>query len=92
MTNNKNCIKNGKAYWKSRYLTFNNPLIQKIMLFNPIAGAIDLVRSIFNVPQTQMGEGMNVNHLSLQFLTASLILLFGIYFFRKTESYFADLA
>ena len=37
--------------------TFNNPLIQKIMLFNPIAGAIDLVRSIFNVPQTQMGEG-----------------------------------
>lgn len=72
--------------------TFNNPLIQKIMLFNPIAGAIDLVRSIFNVPQTQMGEGMNVNHLSLQFLTASLILLFGIYFFRKTESYFADLA
>ena len=72
--------------------TFNNPLIQKIMLFNPIAGAIDLVRSIFNVPQTQMGEGINVNHLSLQFLTASLILLFGIYFFRKTESYFADLA
>ena len=72
--------------------TFNNPLIQKIMLFNPIAGAIDLVRSIFNVQQTQMGEGMNVNHLSLQFLTASLILLFGIYFFRKTESYFADLA
>ena len=72
--------------------TFNNPLIQKIMLFNPIAGAIDLVRSIFNVPQIQMGEGMNVNHLSLQFLTASLILLFGIYFFRKTESYFADLA
>ena len=72
--------------------TFNNPLIQKIMFFNPIAGAIDLVRSIFNVPQIQMGEGMNVNHLSLQFLTASLILLFGIYFFRKTESYFADLA
>ena len=72
--------------------TFNNPLIQKIMLFNPIAGAIDLVRSIFNVQQTQMGEGINENHLSLQFLTASLILLFGIYFFRKTESYFADLA
>ena len=72
--------------------TFNNPLIQKIMLFNPIAGAIDLVRSIFDVQQAQTDSGINVSHLSLQFLTASIILLLGIYFFRKTESYFADLA
>ena len=72
--------------------TFNNPLIQKIMLFNPIAGAIDLVRSIFNVQQAQTGSGIDVSNLSLQFLTASIILLFGIYFFKKTESYFADLA
>ncbi len=72
--------------------TFNNPLIQKIMLFNPIAGAIDLMRSIFNVQQAQTGDGIDLSHLSFQFLTASIILLFGIYFFRKTESYFADLA
>lgn len=72
--------------------TFNNPLIQKIMLFNPIAGAIDLVRSIFNVHQAQTGSAINLSNLSIQFLIATLILLFGIYFFRKTESYFADLA
>ena len=72
--------------------TFNNPLIQKIMLFNPIAGAINLIRSIFNVEQTPIGSGVDISNLSIQFLTAFIILLFGIYFFRKTESYFADLA
>ena len=72
--------------------SFNNPLFQKIMLFNPIAGAIDLVRSIFEVQQTQLGEGIKVSHIAFQFLTASIILILGIYFFRKTESYFADLA
>ena len=72
--------------------TFSNSLIQKIMSFNPIAGAIDLVRSIFDVQPTQIGKGIDISQLSYQFLTASIILLFGIYFFRKTESYFADLA
>ncbi len=64
----------------------NYPIIQKILTLNPIAGAINLVRSIFS---TAPIDGIL---LVCQFAIALLFLFIGIYFFRKTEAYFADLA
>ena len=66
---------------------FENPVVQRIMQFNPIAGAIDLMRSVFT-------EGSK-NQWSIvmgQFAVAFIFLFLGVYFFRKTEAYFADLA
>lgn len=66
---------------------FNNyPFIQKILEVNPIAGAINMVRSVFN------NTPINVSLIVIQFLIAFVFLFIGIYFFRKTEAYFADLA
>jgi lipopolysaccharide transport system permease protein len=64
----------------------NYPIIQKILELNPIAGAINLVRSLFtNAP-------IDAFLLLTQFGIAFGFLFSGIYFFRKTEAYFADLA
>ncbi len=65
---------------------FDNPVIQRVMQFNPIAGAINLMRSIFTE------GGVHWSHVFGQFCVAFVILTLGIYFFRKTEAYFADLA
>ncbi len=65
---------------------FDNVYVQVLMQYNPIAGAIDLMRSIFT-------EGVvNWANLGGQFLVAIVLLVLGVYFFRKTEAYFADLA
>jgi len=56
------------------------------MRTNPIASAIQLCRSIFT--------GIEVDWQAIMFgsIVAVLLLLAGIYTFRKTEAYFADLA
>jgi lipopolysaccharide transport system permease protein len=66
---------------------FNDyPVIQKILEVNPIAGAINMVRSVFN------NAPIDMYLILIQFLIAFVFLFMGIYFFRKTEAYFADLA
>lgn len=63
----------------------NYPVISYIMELNPIAGSINLVRSIIsNTPI----DGIL---LIQQFIVAILFLIGGLYVFRTTESYFADL-
>ncbi|MEO6681924.1 MAG: ABC transporter permease [Ginsengibacter sp.] len=65
--------------------SFSNPWINAIMRANPIASAIQLCRSVFTgqvVDWSAVGTGSAV---------AVLLLLIGVYTFRKTESYFADL-
>lgn len=60
--------------------------IKKLLSLNPMAGAIDLLRSCLTnspVDWSQIG-------LSISF--AFLLFLGGLYYFRKTEYYFADLA
>ena len=65
---------------------FENNFVQWIMRLNPIAGAINLMRAIFT-------EGtIEWSILGLQFLVSIVLLFMGIYFFRKTEAYFADIA
>ena len=66
--------------------TFDNIVVQWMMRLNPIAGAIDLMRSVFTagvIDWTIIGG---------QFCVATIVLILGIYFFRKTEAYFADIA
>lgn len=65
---------------------FTNPTINWVMRCNPIASAIQLSRSIFaNAAVDWVG-------VALSSFVALLLLLIGIYTFRKTEAYFADLA
>ncbi len=80
-----------------QFLFFINPVLYStrqfelyfvkiFMALNPIAGAIDLLRSIFSpeLPSLKLVAG--------QFFVAFLLLAVGIYVFRKMEAYFADLA
>jgi lipopolysaccharide transport system permease protein len=62
------------------------PILQKILELNPIAGSINMVRSLFsNAP-------IDWFLVFAQFGFAFAFLLIGVYFFRKMEAYFADLA
>jgi lipopolysaccharide transport system permease protein len=62
------------------------PLVEKMMLLNPVAGAINLIRSVFS------NEPIDTFLVIQQFGIAVLILFTGIYVFRKMEAYFADMA
>ena len=66
--------------------SFDNSNVQWLMKLNPIAGAINLMRSIFVDGNVQWSV------VALQFLVAIILLFLGVYFFRKMEAYFADLA
>jgi lipopolysaccharide transport system permease protein len=65
---------------------FTNPVINTIMKCNPIASAIQLNRSIF------ANASVDWSAVGLGSIVAILFLIIGIYTFRKTEAYFADLA
>ena len=65
---------------------FTNPWINGFMKVNPIASAIQLCRSIFT------GAAVDWQAVGLGSLVAILLLITGIYTFRKMEAYFADLA
>jgi ABC-type polysaccharide/polyol phosphate export permease len=56
------------------------------MLLNPIAGAINLIRSVFS------DQPIDIFLLMQQLGVAILLLFSGIYVFRKMEAYFADMA
>lgn len=60
--------------------------LENILSLNPITGAIELLRS--SVGHTPMNL-----QLTITSIIASLVLFFsGLFYFRKTEYYFADLA
>ena len=65
---------------------FSNPYVNAVMKANPIASAIHLCRSVFT------GQQVDWQGVAIGSLVAILLLIMGIYTFRKTESYFADLA
>lgn len=58
-----------------------------LMAFNPMAGVIETAR----VSLTSTGI-IDYKLLAISSLTAILIFLFGLLFFRNTEQYFADIA
>ncbi len=80
-----------------QFLLFVNPVLYSSKLFqdgipgwimrlNPLAHAINLSRSAFT------GNPVDWTGLLFGFVTALALLFIGIYTFRKTEAYFADLA
>jgi ABC-type polysaccharide/polyol phosphate export systems, permease component len=64
---------------------FTNPWINVIMKLNPIAASIQLCRSIF------IKQPVDWISVSMGSAVAILLMIIGIYTFRKTETYFADL-
>ena len=63
-----------------------NSWMEALLSLNPMTGAITLSRSAFT--HNVMDWGM----LGISTLSSIFIFLFGIFHFRKTEAYFADLA
>lgn len=65
----------------------DNGFLQLILNLNPVTTAITLFRSIFD--NTVI---INYDLTLAGIVVAILFLIIGLYYFRKTESYFADLA
>jgi lipopolysaccharide transport system permease protein len=63
----------------------NNLFAQFILKFNPISGALELMRGLF------VGYNVNYDTVWISFGVSILFFVIGILYFRKTEIYFADL-
>ena len=65
---------------------YHNKLVETVLLLNPVSGAIELFRAGF--------ENYQVDWSALLISISSNIILFlvGLFYFRHTESYFADIA
>lgn len=64
----------------------NYPWLQKLLVFNPMTPAINLMRS--SVTDQEITTSMILPGI----IMSILLFFFGLLYFRKTESYFADLA
>jgi len=64
----------------------SNPIMQFALKLNPLSGALELMRSLFN------GYEINIETVLLSLGSSIVLFVIGIVYFRKTESYFADLA
>ena len=62
------------------------PWMKSLLSFNPMGGAIDLVRS------SLMGTEVNLKVLAASCISSVLLFIIGLVYFRRTEYYFADLA
>ena len=63
-----------------------SPMVQFVLQLNPMSGALELMRSIF------LGYTLNINTVLISLASSIILFVIGIVYFRKTESYFADLA
>lgn len=63
-----------------------NKIAQFFMKLNPISGALELMRGVF------VGYTVNYETVIMSLITSVFLLIVGVLYFRKTESYFADLA
>jgi lipopolysaccharide transport system permease protein len=64
----------------------SNEKIKLLLTLNPMTAAIDLFRSIYDPMAV-----LNWEQVSIGVCFAFVSLLVGVYYFRKTEAYFADL-
>jgi len=64
----------------------SNIFSQFLLRLNPITGALELMRALFS------GYVINYETVLLSLTTSMVLFVIGIFYFRKTESYFADLA
>ena len=63
-----------------------NTGLKYLLALNPVNGAIEL----FRVPLT--GFAADTTIVLIGIITSLLLCVFGLIYFRKTESYFADIA
>jgi lipopolysaccharide transport system permease protein len=61
-------------------------MVEILLSLNPLNGAIEL----FRAPLTGVAPDMNV--IMIGILVSLLAAMTGLFYFRKTESYFADIA
>lgn len=59
---------------------------KQLLAFNPMVGAIDLLRS------TIVGNNVNWQYVLISIGSAVILFVLGLFYFRKTEYYFSDLA
>jgi lipopolysaccharide transport system permease protein len=64
----------------------NYPWLQKALALNPMYAPISLIRNVL------IDRPLEVELVSVSIASGLVFLLIGILYFRKTESYFADLA
>ncbi len=64
----------------------SNLIVQFILKLNPMSGALELMRGMF------AGYAVNTHTVLVSFISSVIMFIIGIIYFRKTESYFADLA
>jgi lipopolysaccharide transport system permease protein len=65
---------------------FTTPWIQKILALNPMSAPVTMFRSFIT------GETLNSDLLLISISSAIVCMCAGLFVFRKTEKYFADLA
>ncbi len=65
---------------------FQFPGAKYVLAINPMYSAIELFRSTFN------GQILELRLIAISLFFAILFFIAGIYYFRKTEAFFADLA
>lgn len=66
--------------------TVNNIYIKFAMAINPMTAPIDLFRYAI------IGQEINISIIIISILSSITFLITGLYYFRKTEAFFADLA
>ena len=62
-----------------------SPNYQWILALNPMTGIIESARALI------FGTSVNPQILIISFISAMIIFLFGLFYFRKTERFFADI-
>jgi lipopolysaccharide transport system permease protein len=60
--------------------------LKYVLAINPVNAAIELFRHPFS------GTPLDINIIIIGFASTLFISIIGLYYFRKTEAFFADLA
>jgi lipopolysaccharide transport system permease protein len=63
----------------------DNKIAQFILKVNPVSGALEIMRGVFT------GYLINYETVFISLITSIILFIIGVVYFRKTESYFADL-
>ena len=63
----------------------NNVVLEFLFKINPVSGALELIRGIFS------GYDINYNLVFTSSVSSILLFIMGVIYFKKTESYFADI-
>ncbi len=64
----------------------HNQWIDRLLMLNPMSGAVTIFRGMFT------NETIDWSMCSTSIISAAVILIAGVWYFRRTESHFADLA